>query len=247
MSATQPAALRRQTEARRFTRHRRRRWAALLTVLVPIVLVVAFAAVSVLSPLLAVRTIRIEGLNRLTEPAVTEALADLRGRPLPQVTEQEVAARLAPFVLVQSYAVRAELPNTLVVEVVERQAIGAVAEAGALTVYDAAGVALWSEQSAPVDVPLLELAGAALGSPAFSSAAAVSLALPADFRAEVASIAATSADAVTLTLRDGTRVLWGGAEDSARKVQVLLALLQATGDREIQEADVSSPEAPVIR
>ena len=53
------------------------------------------------------------------------------------------------------------------------------------------------------------------------SAAAVLVALPADFLPQVDSIQANTTDDVMLTLRSGKKVLWGSGERSVDKAQVL--------------------------
>lgn len=236
-----------RAEARRFTRGRTRRRGVLIAVAASFVALVGFVVVAIVSPIMSVRSIEVEGLERLDEVSVHEALADLQGQPLAMVTSGDVASRLEPFVLVQSYSTRAEPPSTLVVQIVERQAIGALPNGAGHTVYDAAGVALWDAPAPPADVPALDLGGADTASPAFTAAAEVSLALPATFRAQVATIVASSQDNVTLELRDGTSVVWGSAEHSPRKVEVLLALIAATAGESPSQYDVSSPEAPVTR
>lgn len=236
-----------RAEVRRFTKRRRRRRTWVIAGAAAIAALVAYVLVAVFSPIMSVRQISVEGLERLDEAQVRSALADLEGRPLALVTSDDLAARLAPFVLVQSYSSRAEPPSTLVVQIVERQPIGALPSGSGATVYDAAAVELWQESGVPADVPMLDLGGADAASPAFEAAARVSLALPSSFRATVASIRAASIDDVVLTLRGGASVVWGSADGSARKVEVLLALMQATAANPPSQYDVSSPETPVTR
>jgi cell division protein FtsQ len=47
---------------------------------------------------------------------------------------------------------------------------------------------------------------------------------------------------VTLGLTDGRTIRWGSADDSARKAQVLAALMSQPG----KVYDVSSPDLPTI-
>ncbi|CAB4936987.1 unannotated protein [freshwater metagenome] len=67
---------------------------------------------------------------------------------------------------------------------------------------------------------------------------------------QVTEVVATGADDVTLTLTDGTSVLWGSAADAARKGQVLAAVLDQLAAGTLDPAtqiDVSSPEEVVLR
>ena len=69
-------------------------------------------------------------------------------------------------------------------------------------------------------------------------------------RGQVTLVSATSPDDVTLTLTDGRTVLWGSAEQTDRKSQVLGALLDQIGAGTLEPAgtlDVSTPDAVVLR
>ena len=234
-------------EVRRFTRRARRRTGVLVGLGAALAALLAFVVIAVATPVMSVRQITIEGLQRLDRAAVEQALADLTGTPLALVTQDDLAQRLAGFVLVQSYTSRAAPPSTLVVEISERPAIGALATPTGAAVVDPIGVTLWDEPGPPADVPMLALPDASFEGESFRSAAAVSRSLPTSFREQVATIEAITTDDVRLHLRGGGLVVWGSADDSARKVDVLLLLLQATAGRPVSEFDVSSPETPVTR
>ena len=227
-------------EVRRFTRGARagrRRW---LWIGGGALSVIAFVLIAFFSPITAVREIRVEGTRALPADQVAAALGDLQGRPLAQVTASDVGERLSPFVLVQSYSVQVVPPSILVVRIVERVPVGTVEVNGAPTLVDAAGVAL-GDAAASATVPAIDTGGTA--GAGFPAAAQVSLALGDAFR----TITAATSNSVELTLRDGTTVVWGGAEDSARKTQVFTALRTATAGQGVSVYDVSSPEAPVTR
>lgn len=233
-------------EFRRLTGAPRELRGRLIVVSALVAALLVFVGIAAFSPIMSVREIRVEGTQRLDQAELTAALDDLRGRPLALVTQQDVGARVAGFVLVQSYASRAQPPGALVVRITERQAIGALPADGGYAVYDAARVELWRSPAEPADVPALEVDGG-LGGTAFDAAAGVSLALPAEFRATVQRVTARTRDDVELVLRTGAIVRWGGAEHSARKAEVLLALMAATRGQPIKSYDVSSPESPVTR
>ncbi|WP_271983168.1 FtsQ-type POTRA domain-containing protein [Pseudoclavibacter terrae] len=234
-------------DARRFTWRARRRRRILIWVAAALAALVAFVAVAVYSPIMSVREIVVAGTQRVDATQVDESLADLHGQPLALVTNDDVESRLQSYVMVQSYSIRVEPPSRLVVTIVERSPIGAVAVPAGYDVMDAAGVVLWTQPEPAGDIPTLELGGQGIDSEAFASASAVSLALPVDFRSGVATVTARSIDDVRLTMRSGAEVVWGSAENSDRKAEVLAALVAATGDQSITSYDVSSPETPVTR
>lgn len=237
-----------RAEVRRFTRRRTARRRGWIIALSSVALLVAFVAVAVFTPLMSVRTIEVAGTTRIDPATVEAALAPLEGRPLAQVSNAEVEALLEEFVLVQSYTVQRTPPSTLVVRLVEREPIGRVEQDGGEVVVDAAGVVLWQvgAEGAPEESSSLPVLDAgALGSEAFLAAGRVSLTLPAEFRAEVARVSASSPEDVVLHLASGVTVTWGSADQSQRKAQVLTSLMAATQDAGVTSYDVSSPDTPV--
>ncbi|SJM65511.1 FtsQ-type POTRA domain-containing protein [Gulosibacter sp. 10] len=233
-------------EVRRFTRGRRRRLTGWLIAGGTALFLAAFVAIAILSPIMSVRDIRIEGAERLDPEELSAALADLEGAPLAQLQAQDVGERLEQFDLVQSYSVQRLPPSELVVRIVERVPVGVVVSDDRIDVVDAAGVTLWSDAEAGASLPVIRVEGDT-ASTAFAGAAHVSLSLPAELRAEVEAITASSPEDVRLELRDGTEVLWGSVDDSAHKARVFDSLRIATADQGVTLYDVSSPERPVTR
>lgn len=231
-------------EVRRFTarqRRRRRAWIAGVSVLAALVLGSIGAAYS---PLFSVERITVAGTTSLDVGAVQQALAGQLGTPMPLVDESAIKAALVSFPLVESYSLEARPPHELIVRVVERTPVGAIAGDAGYTVVDAAGVALSTTPEPPAGQPLLEIADG-LGSPAFAAAGQVFRSLPDDLKAQVTTVAATTPNDVTLTLADGRSVVWGGPSDSAKKARTLAQLMAVRADA--SGYDVSSPDAAVVR
>jgi len=236
-----------RSEAKRFTRSRRRRrntWLVLIGVVVVFALLIVGA---VFSPLLALRTISVTGASRVDAKAVSAALDDQLGTPLALVDFGEIRRELAKFPLIRSYVTESVPPHTLVIKIQERTPIGSVATADGFTVVDAAGIEIESGQERVAGLPLIQAGDGGVDSPAFASAAEVLLALPADLLAKVDSISAQSKDDVTLTLTGaGQLVDWGSPEKSALKARVLAALIAAQGPDAAVRYDVSAPNTPVV-
>ena len=68
-------------------------------------------------------------------------------------------------------------------------------------------------------------------------------ALPDPLLARLATVRAETPDSIELDLTDGIVVVWGSAEQSARKAEVLIALMKQPGRVYI----VSAPDVPAIR
>jgi len=108
---------------------------------------------------------------------------------------------------------------------------------------DRDGVVIGGAVAPPPGLPLLRVDLEQAGVGALRACLAVSAALPASLSRQVHQMGADGPESVWLVLRSGSRVMWGGADSSARKAEVLLALLQgkpATG------YDVSAPDAPAV-
>ena len=236
-----------RTEYRRFTvttRQRRLTWTAGVGSVVTLVVLVIIVTTS---PLMSLRTIKVEGAVRLTNAQVIEQLQPLAGLPLAQVSGADVARELSDVALIQSVDTRVELPDTLAVSIIERTPLGAVGTAGNFRVVDQAAVELWSDTVRPSELPLIGVAADSddRGFRAIVEALAV---IPEEVLRRIDRITASSADTVAFSLRDSDhQVLWGSSEFSAQKARALPAALQAAGAAGTKLIDLSTPETVVIR
>lgn len=228
------------------SRRRRRRLAGVLAALV---LVALLAGVLFLTPLLAVREVQVRGAE-LTDPArVEEALAGYHGVPLPRVSEDEVRDAVGAVPQVRSIEVVLEPPHRLVVELQERVPVAAVADGGEFSVVDSEGVELRTAATAQeAGVPVVEGGPEVLGTERFEAIAGVLAALPESVLGQLSAASAESLSSVELDFADGRTVVWGTAEDSELKAQVLRELVEARGTASgVETYDVSSPTRPVVR
>ncbi|UWF76773.1 MULTISPECIES: FtsQ-type POTRA domain-containing protein [Microbacterium] len=232
-----------RAEIRRFTLRSRRRRMIWLGSLGAVLLLVLGSVVAAYSPLFAVQKITVAGAQTLDPAAVEAALAEQQGTPLALVDRSAVRAALMTFPLIESYSLEARPPHELLVRIVERVPIGVIESEAGFTLVDAAGVVLSTTPSRPDGAPLLEIDGGT-DSAAFRSAGMVVRSLPADVRAALVGVSASSADDVTLTLTDDRSVVWGSAERSAEKAATLDRLIAARPDA--RTFDVSSPSVGVV-
>jgi len=236
-----------RAEYRRFTvstRQRRLTWTAGVGSVLALAIVVVIVTTS---PLMSLRTIRVEGVSRLSASEVIEQLQPLAGLPLARVSAADVAREISDVALIQSVDTRVELPDTLAVSIVERTPLGAVGTAGNFRVVDQAAVELWADTVRPTELPLIGVAADAedRGFQAIVEALAV---IPADVLRRIDRITATSADTVAFSLRDSDhQVLWGSSEFSSQKARALPAALQAAGASGSKLIDLSTPDTVVIR
>ncbi|MCH6470629.1 cell division protein FtsQ/DivIB [Sinomonas terrae] len=225
-------------------------------VLVAVALVAVVAAVMGLvlfTPVLAVHTITVEGTKMLAPAQVQEALAPLKGKPLPLVGPSDVSRLVAPIVQVKSVQSRAVPPNTLLVTVVERVPVALVKQTDGFSVVDGDGVqiATAKDQSA-YPVPVIDPQGAHMSHDTFLAVTSVLSALPQDVLGQLATASAQSVDSVQLKLSNGQTVVWGNTQDRDLKAKVLEALMKSAqnppqGQAPVNVFDVSTPWHPVTR
>lgn len=227
-----------RAEIRRFTQRSRRRRMIWLGVLGAVVLLIGGSALAAYSPLFAVEKITVVGASSLDASAVEAALADQIGRPLALVDESDVKAALMAFPLIETYALEAKPPHDLTLRIVERTPIGVIESDAGYTLVDAAGVALSTTPEPPAGQPILSVDGGT-DSDAFESVGLVVRSLPADVRAELSAVTATTLDDVTLTLSTGLTVVWGSADQSVDKARNLTSTMVA--NPEARTIDVSAP------
>lgn len=226
-------------------RRRRNRRRLLLRLGIPLLVLVLIATgiyLAGFSSLLALRTVRITGLDALDRQQVRQAAAAPYGAPLARVDVDAIRTRVAALRPVESVRVERHWPHTLQIAVVERTAVYAVPQtpSGYLLV-DRYGIAYRSVASAPAKLPraAIDPAQTALLQPL----ATVAGALSPDLRRRVDRIQADSRDAIVLQLHNGRTVFWGSAEQSELKAKVITALLKVHGTH----YDVSAPGSPAVR
>ncbi|MFJ3027883.1 FtsQ-type POTRA domain-containing protein [Curtobacterium sp. NPDC087080] len=239
-----------RAEVRRFTRRARHRRAAWITAAAVVVVFGASILVAVTSPLMALRTIEVRGTERVDATALRQALSDQVGTPLARIDFGEVKRDIAAFPLIESYVTEEVPPHTLVVTVTERTPVVAVQTGASYDLVDPAGIVVQSSPDRPEGVPVADVQRAELGSPVFRTMTEVVLSLPSTVRRQVTDVRASTADDVTLTLDDGSSVVWGSPDDSDAKASLLAALVADHASRAPDtkvEFDVSAPDNGIVR
>ena len=213
-----------------------RRWILPLGLAVITVVVLALY----FTPLLGVRSVRVDGLTATPQQAVLEAAAVELGQPMMRVDTDDVRGRLGELPEIASAQVRLEWPSTVVLQVTERHAVAYLAEPGGARLVDEAGVAFRSAPKPPPGLPELRLGA---DRPAGVRAALDALtALPPELRGQVQAVSAQQPQDLSLVLTANRQVHWGDDEQAARKAAILPPLLGQPG----RVYDVTSPALPTV-
>ncbi|MFB7885618.1 FtsQ-type POTRA domain-containing protein [Microbacterium sp. NPDC056057] len=236
-----------RAEIRRFTVRQRRRRAVWFGAAASVLLLALGTLGAAYSPLFGVEKISVVGAQQLAAGDVAAALSGQLGKPLPLVDESAIKAELVAFPLIETYALEARPPHELVVRIVERTPIGLIETRAGYTLVDAAGVALSTTATPSAGTPVLTITGG-VDSDAFAAVGQVMRSLPEEIRAQVTAVTASTPDDVTLELGGtNTQVVWGSAEDSAKKALALNKIMAARPPADVFSYDVSSPDAVVVR
>ncbi len=188
------------------------------------------------SSVLTAREVRVLGAVTVSADSVRQAAAVPPGQPLARVDVAGITARVGAMPRVGSVEVRRGWPDVLVVVVTERTPLVVVRDGSDYAYLDASGARFGSVAAPPRGMPTV----VSFNEPALATALAVVSALPADVRAAVPKVVARTRDDVVLSLPGGATVQWGSAEESARKLEVLRALLRVGA----RHYDVSAPDLP---
>jgi len=232
---------------RRFARRQwSRRWLSLRYVL-GFVAVAALVGTSIwlvfFSATLQVKRVEVVGNELLSDARIREVADVPLGDQLALVDLGRADARVASLAEVKSVDVTRTWPDGVRIQVVERTAVAVVELAGRIRGLDADGVVFRDYKSVPKGMPRIRPGGAA-GTDALKEAATVVSALPKDLAARVDHVEVQTVDQITLVMRDQRQVLWGSAEESALKAEVIDRLLAA---QQASVYDVSVPGNPTVR
>lgn len=206
-----------------------------------VALLAAVLAVAVFSPILALRTVTVEGATTIKASAIRAALDDQVGTPLALLDTGKIDRDLARFTLIRSYATAVVPPNTLVVRIVERQAIAVIQNGDAFDQVDPAGVVL-KTSATRAGLPVIDIGSGKAGGAAFSAAVKVLLAMPRSVARQVQTVSATTLDDVSLTLTGNSHtVIWGSSADSEAKALTLASMLGIKKCRVLPVLNVTAP------
>jgi cell division protein FtsQ len=226
---------------------RRQPWRAAFFALMVLAIVAGVAWALLESRLFVVRGVEVTGTHLVT-PAQVRGAADIpSGLPLIRVNEAAVAHRVERLRQVQSAQVSRDWPNRMLISVTERVPALAVPGSQGYDLIDKHGVVVETVSEQPLDTPILALPGgsaqpsALRGNPAVYAAAVVVRELPRYLAKSLVSVRAPSAIEVTLRLRNGVSIVWGGTDRPAEKAKELTVLMRTHA----RSYDVSAPGTAV--
>lgn len=185
-----------------------------------------------------VREIVVEGGDESSLSGIREAAGIAIGTPIADVDTDSVAARVGSLSGIEKVELELARPWTVVIRVLERHPFAVAAQGNGFLVLDDSGQEIRASAAQPRRLPLV-----AASREQWQSVLSVLAALPDEIRARVQEAKIESDGNVALRLRQGGAVVvWGDARDSARKADVLKALLPLRA----KTYNVSVPDRPAV-
>ncbi|GAB3682830.1 cell division protein FtsQ/DivIB [Saccharopolyspora tripterygii] len=194
------------------------------------------------SPLVGVRTVRVEGNASLRPDAVIQTAEVAEGTPMLRVDPQQIRENLHALPKVADAQAVLDWPSTVIIQVTERAPAAYFRATDGVRLLDVDGVPFETVPAPPAGVPELRAPQASAEDPMTRAGLSVLVALPVPVRTEVTAVLARSPSDIRLELTGGRIVDWGTIEDTPRKALILPSLLTRPG----KVYDVTTPALPTV-
>jgi cell division protein FtsQ len=165
------------------------------------------------------------------------------GDKLARVNAGSVARALSAYPEVAGVEINRRPPHTVEIAITVREVdIAFASRNGKFLLGDRNGVTFVESSRPPRGVPIIA------GDRRFiRDAMSIYDALPEKIRKRVVRMELPSKASITLSLRGGLNILWGGIGDQGAKLTVLEALLAAPENKKARFIDIATPLTPTVR
>jgi cell division protein FtsQ len=205
------------------------------------------------SSLFDVQDVEVEGAVYTDEDALAGIVEDLRGSPVLRIDTDDVERQVEQIPWVRDARVTTDFPHGVKIEIAERQpALAFEGDDGRFRVIDDEGRVLDVLDGQPVDYLLLTspegpaLAAGRFAPEGFGAAASLVQALTPRMSARAESVSVTpDGSDLRLTLRGGTEVRFGAAEDLIVKLVRLQTVLEEHAGEPLSVIDVATNEVTI--
>ena len=229
-------------------RHRRQVRRRAIRVIVPIAAVLLIAAmvwVVWFSSLFEARSVRVEGNSQASIDQIVAAAQVPLGTPLARIDTDAIRDRVREVPPVADATVTRSLTGVIGISVTERVGVYVISVGSQYLLVDSTGMGFLTVDSVPEGLPAVTLTvdHTPESTRLMADAAVIVQALPDSVRTQMSWMGAQTPDTFTIGLASGSEILWGSAEDSSLKAQVIDGLLHVNA----HYYDVSSPSHPSTR
>lgn len=237
---TTPGEFKKALQAKRRRQHRTR-WIVLGSGFLVLLLAGIATWLVWFSSVFAATEVRVNGLSLLTEQQVTDAAAVELGGPLAAQDVDAIRGRVAALAPVAEVRVERHFPHTIEITVTERTLAYVWMDGDTARWVDANGVVF--HEGGETAQGIVKANIAAPDQRLLKDVATVVSAVVPVLGDRITLLQASAVDRIEIQLSDGDTVVWGSAEQSQVKAQVLSVLLS----QDASVYDVSAPHAPTTR
>lgn len=206
-----------------------------------VLLVALLAWMLLLSNVFESREVAVSGNKLLTKDQIVEQAGVPLQVPLLRIDTGIVESNVEQLPEVKDTAVRRDFPNTVSIDITERVPVYQLKQGDSYAWVDGDGVAFRKGQPRHAALPEAKIVKA--DDRMLGDVATIVQHLPTSMLEQVKLVDAKTVDRVEISLDDNRRVVWGSADESELKAQVIDALL----DVEAKLYDVSAPNHPTTR
>lgn len=191
------------------------------------------------SPLLSLKSIKVEGVHYLTSAEVLQAANLNLGESLALVNSEDISQSVGKLPEVANVEIRRVVPHSVIIVVAERNPVARIQIGQEWKLVDRAGVVFGFDSSTTGELLQIEAKTDALRGVCVS----VLRYLPTWLAGKVKVVTAQSRDSAVIQLQDDREIVIGSAEKLKLKFKVLQRLMQIDG----KGFDVSSPEFATVK
>lgn len=193
------------------------------------------------SSVLVARDVSVEGTSLLTADEVTAAAQVPFGTPLIRLDTTAIRQRVESLPAADTVKVSTSWPRTVRIVVTERVPVYQRVDGSTFSWIDKTGVSFHQESKARAD--LVPVTTGSTDARLLADVSTVVGSWSDALAKQVKSVSAATPDTIELRLGSGAKVVWGSADRSPLKSQVVDALLKVKAS----VYDVSAPENPTTK
>ena len=215
----------------------------IIKVLISLIIISSLTFLLGWSSVFTVKRIEYSGItNTVQISAVENKVGKLTETKLARIEPRRIAKSITSLSWVADADVsRNWFSSSVTISVTPREPIGAFSG----RYIDSTG-SIFDPVGAPADVPQLLAPTPAIG----LAAAKLFASLPTDFRQNIASMSARSANDFSMVIsgpRQSLTLRFGDAQEIDLKIKVFTALIELEENKNISTIDVSAPHAPIVK
>ena len=216
------------------------------------VIFIAIALVVLASPIVAVRTVQVEGAKYADAALVRSVSDSLKGKSVLTVDTKTASERLESDPWVKSARITTSLPSRVLIQINERIPVAwFLGVDNRARVIDEDGLVLSVVEGRPTQYMWIEgtgpnLTAGASSAAAYRAAGQLAMSLPSELAPMVKHLGVAGTEEITMTLKTGTVINFGAPVDMRNKLVNVVVLLRRQDVNSIVGIDVSTG-TPVVQ